>query len=135
MRDQMWPWIQIGGRVLFSIIFIVYGIRHFTHMQGIVGYATAKKVPAPAITVPVSGLMILVGGVFVLLGWHRYIGAGLLAIFLVLSAFLVHGFWKETDPMARQSEMAHFLKDLALAGAALFVAAYSGPSWPWSIGG
>lgn len=31
----------------------------------------------------------------------------------------MHGFWKETEPAARQMEMVQFNKDVALAGAAL----------------
>ncbi|MDH3497477.1 MAG: DoxX family protein, partial [Gemmatimonadota bacterium] len=82
-----------------------------------------------------TGLMILVGGVTVLLGWHRFIGAGLLVLFLVSTAFLMHPFWKEQDPTARMNEMAHFQKDLAPAGAALLLAYYAGWPWPFSLGG
>jgi putative oxidoreductase len=31
----------------------------------------------------------------------------------------MHGFWRETDPTAKQMEMTQFQKDVALAGAAL----------------
>src|SRR3989338_3720297 len=65
------------------------------------GYAASKKVPAAAVMVRLTGLMILVGGVLVLIGWHRFIGAGLLAIFLFPTAFLMHNFRTIADPMAR----------------------------------
>ena len=35
------------------------------------------------------------------------------------TAFIMHGFWAETDPGAKSMEQTQFLKDLALAGAAL----------------
>jgi putative oxidoreductase len=132
---NLYPYVHLVGRVLFAMLFIVSGINHFTQFGGMAGYAAAKHVPAPKLAVGVSGLMILVGGLMILLGWHRLWGAGLLVIFLVLAAFLVHPFWKETDPMARAGERAHFLKDLALAGAALFIAYYSYTTWPLSLGG
>ncbi|WP_369249175.1 hypothetical protein [Streptomyces sp. R41] len=42
-------------------------------------------------------------------------------IFLVPTAVLMHGFWKETDAQSRQLEMIHFQKGLARAGAALIL--------------
>jgi hypothetical protein len=47
----------------------------------------------------------------------------------------MHAYWRETDPMARMNERLHFQKDLALGGAALFVAYYGGGFWPFSLGG
>ena len=32
---------------------------------------------------------------------------------------MMHNFWKETEPQAKQMEMIQFNKDIALAGAAL----------------
>jgi hypothetical protein len=47
---------------------------------------------------------------------------------LVLAAVIFHNFWTETDATAKQNEMTAFMKDLALAGAALIIFAltYSG---------
>jgi len=33
----------------------------------------------------------------------------------------MHGFWKQSDPQAKQMEQVQFFKDLALAGAALML--------------
>jgi uncharacterized membrane protein YphA (DoxX/SURF4 family) len=129
------PWMHLVGRILFAMIFINSGISHLTKTNAMVGYAQSKGAPLPKVTVPLTGIMILVGAVLVVLGWHRFIGAGLLFLFLASTAFIMHGFWKVTDPMARAGERAHFLKDLALAGAALLVAYYAGWSWPMSLGG
>lgn len=132
---RMYPWMHIVGRVLFAMIFVVSGINHLVQYRGMKGYATFKGIPAAGPAVAVSGLMILVGGLSLALGWHRFIGAGLVVIFCPLAAALVHAFWKESDPMARANEMAHFMKNLALAGGALFMAVYAGGSWPMSLGG
>ena len=59
--------------------------------------------------------------------------AGMLVIFLMPKAIMMHPFWKEKDPMARRNGMSHFMKDLALAGAALFIAYYSGSAWPMAV--
>ncbi len=135
MFAALYPWMHLIGRILLALVFVYSGIGHLTQTKAMVGYAQSKNAPAPNITVPLSGIMIIVGALLVLLGWHRFIGAGLLVIFMVPTAFVMHAFWKVTDPMARVGERAHFLKDLALAGAALLLAFYGGGPWPMSLGG
>lgn len=109
------------GQILFALIFINSGISHLTKLDAMTGYAKYKKVPAAKLSVIVSGLMILVGGVFVGLGIYADLGALLLAIFLIPTAFMMHNFWKETDPTAKMNETVGFFKDLSLAGAALII--------------
>ncbi len=131
----LFPWMHLIGRVLFSMLFIGSGLNHLLKVNDMAAYAQIKGMPAPKAATVISGLMILVGGILVLLGWHRFIGAGLIVLFLLPSAFLMHAFWKETDAAMMQVEMSHFMKDLALLGAALFFAFYSGMPWPMSLGG
>ncbi len=126
--------IHVVGRVLFSMMFIMSGMNHLMKLNDMSAYAESKGVPAPKVLTAVSGLMIMVGGVLVLIGWHRFIGAGLIAVFLLPTAMLMHAFWKETDPAARMNEMAHFMKDMAMAGAALLIAFYAPTVWPISLG-
>lgn len=109
------------GQILFALIFINSGIGHLTKLEAMTGYAKYKKVPAAKFSVVLSGLMILVGGVYVALGIYADLGALLIAIFLVPTAFIMHAFWKETDPTAKMNETISFFKDLSLAGAALII--------------
>ena len=109
------------GQILFALIFVNSGISHLTKLDAMTGYAKYKKVPAAKLSVVVSGLMILAGGIFVGLGIYADLGALLLAIFLIPTAFLMHNFWKETDPTAKMNETISFFKDLSLAGAALMI--------------
>jgi uncharacterized membrane protein YphA (DoxX/SURF4 family) len=111
----------IAGRVLFALIFINSGISHFTKNEAMTGYAKFKKVPMAKAAVYLSGLMILLGGIYIVLGFYADLGALLIALFLIPTAFLMHAFWKETDPTAKQNETIGFFKDLSLAGAALII--------------
>ena len=111
--------VFIVGRVLFALLFIGSGIGHFRALEAMTGYAKYKKVPAAKASVIGSGLLILAGAVSVALGIYPALGALALVIFLVPTAFLMHGFWNETDPQSKMNEQIAFNKDIALAGAAL----------------
>ena len=113
--------VLIIGRVLFSLIFVASGVAHLTKLQAMTGYAQYKKVPAAKLSVIVTGLMLIIGGLYVALGIYADLGGLLLAIFLILSAFKMHNFWTITDEQAKQAEMTSFMKNIALAGAALII--------------
>ena len=113
--------ILVIGRILFGGFFLMSGINHFTKLEAMTGYAKYKKLPAAKLGVLISGLMLVIGGITIILGYYADLGALLLAIFLVLAAVIFHNFWKETDATAKQNEMLGFMKDMALAGAALIL--------------
>ena len=113
--------LLVIGRVLFALIFINSGIAHLTKLQAMTGYAQFKKVPAAKLSVILTGLMLIIGGLYVALGVYADLGALLLAIFLVASAFMMHNFWTIQDEQAKQGETINFFKNLALAGAALII--------------
>ncbi len=113
--------VLIIGRILFALIFINSGIMHLTKLKAMSGYATFKKVPAAKFSVVLSGLMILIGGLYIVLGIYADLGALLIAIFLIPTAFIMHAFWKESDASAKATESIAFFKDLSLAGAALIL--------------
>lgn len=122
------------GRIIFGGFFIYNGLNHLIlQREGVTQYASYKGVPAPELSVVVTGLMILAGGLSVLVGYQVIIGAWLLVVFLVPTAIIMHNFWMESDPMAKANQMVHFSKNIALAGAALIISTI--PSWPISLGG
>lgn len=116
------------GRILFSAMFILSGITHFAQFNGMTEYAKTMGVPAPGFMVALTGLMILLGGIGVLLGYQAKIAAALLVIFLIPTAFIMHPFWKMSDPMQKAAQQAQFMKNLSMAGAALLIIYFgSGP--------
>lgn len=116
--------IVLIGRILFVALFLGSGFAHLAQRQAMGGYAESKGVPAAKLAVPASGVLVLVGGLMVLLGVWADLGALLLVVFLLPTAVLMHAFWKETDPQAKQMEMVQFNKDISLAGAALMLFAF-----------
>ena len=135
MYVQILPWLHLFSRVVFTIIFFSSGWGHLTKTSMMARYAASKKVPAAAVMVRVTGVMMLVGSVLLVLGWHRFIGSLLIAAFLIPTAFMIHNYWTLTDPAARGGDRIHFMKDVSLAGAALYFAATSAFPWPMSLGG
>lgn len=113
--------LYLIGRILFGLIFVLSGLNHLTGLDATAEYAAAKGMPAPKAAAALSGAMILLGGLSVMFGLLMEIGTWLLVLFLVPAAFTMHAFWKEEDAGARQTERAHFMKNLSMAGAALIL--------------
>jgi putative oxidoreductase len=109
------------GRIVVGVYFILSGLKHFTGLAGMTGYAKSKGLPMAREGVMLTGLMMLAGGLGVLLWMYVTISLWLLIAFLVLSALFMHKFWSVTDPMARMGEEINFKKNLALAGALLMI--------------
>ncbi|MFI6869758.1 DoxX family protein [Nocardia sp. NPDC050406] len=116
--------VVLIGRILFVVLFLSSGIGHLTQADGMAGYAQSKGVPMPKLAVQVSGVVLVLGALMVLFGVWADLGALLLVVFLLPTAFLMHAFWKEADAMAKQNEMIQFNKDVSLAGAALALFAF-----------
>ena len=111
--------VLLVGRILFVALFLGSAMGHLTQSKAMGAYAGTKGVPSPVLATQVSGVLILLGGISVLLGLWGDLGSLFLVIFLLPTALLMHSFWKESEPMAKQMEMVQFNKDVALAGGAL----------------
>jgi len=130
-RGFLVRYLVVVGRVLFSAIFLMTILGHFS--QGYVGYAAQQGVPAAGLLVPLSGIIAIAGGLSIALGYKAKIGAWLIVIFLVPVTFTMHNFWAIQDPMQKIGEMVNFTKNMALIGCALMFLAIPQP-WPHSLG-
>ena len=118
--------LPLAGRILYALIFVLAAPNHFS-ARGI-GYAASSGVPMPNVLVPLSGVLSLVGGLSILFGYKAKIGAWLLVVFLVPVTLWMHRFWDVGDPQIMSAQMAHFMKNVALTGAALYMAFFgAGP--------
>ena len=107
------------GRLFFSAILLLSGPRHFTEQS--IGYAAHSGVPMANVLVPTSGILAALAGLSILLGYRAKVGAWLAVFFLVPVTFAMHNFWATTDPMMYQMQFAHFMKNIAMIGAALMI--------------
>lgn len=120
------------GRAIFGGFFAYNGINHLLNAQHMSQYAAAKGVKPAEAAVLESGALLLAGGLCVTAGLRPRQGLAAIIAFLLPVSFQMHRFWEETDPVARQNEMAHFAKNMALIGAALAMMQIQEP-WPLSV--
>jgi uncharacterized membrane protein YphA (DoxX/SURF4 family) len=120
------------GRALFGGFFVQSGLNHFQNQKMLSQYAASKGVPAPDIAVAGSGALALAGGVSVLTGTKPRQGLAAIVGFLVPVTLQMHRFWEVEDQQARMNETINFMKNLALAGAALMLMQVPEP-WPASV--
>jgi putative oxidoreductase len=113
--------VDLVGRVLFALLFLDNGWAHLANREQMVPFGRAIGAPLAHISVPLTGVMMIVGGVLVALGIWADLGALLIVLFLPAAGYLGHAYWRETDPMMRAAQKAQFWKNIALAGAALFI--------------
>lgn len=116
------------GRLLLGGFFLYNGINHFAKRDQLAQYAAAKGVPNPKAAVTLSGALLTVGGASVIAGVEPKLGTAALLAFLTGVSPVMHDFWRQQDPNQRMNDMANFMKNVALAGAAL---ALMGVDEPW----
>ncbi|KRC65186.1 DoxX family protein [Aeromicrobium sp. Root236] len=113
--------IFLIGRILFAYLLVGSGIGHLTQTAAMTGYAESRGLSNAKLMVQISGVAMILGAVSIVFGIWGDIGALGIAILLVITAVMMHAFWKETDATNKMMEMVQFNKDVALAGGALAI--------------
>lgn len=114
--------LTITARVLFTSLFLLSGVTHFTNIPYYVSLMP-EAVPFPVSWTVVSGVVELTGAAMILFNWRPRLGAWLLIVFLIPVTFVVHGYelvYAEEEAW-RLTQQAHFFKGFALMGAALLI--------------
>lgn len=120
------------GRLIFGGFFLYNGINHILQYEMLAQYAASKQVPLPKIAVLGTGALLTAGGTSVLLGIRPKWGVAAIIAFLAGVSPVMHDFWNDQSPEARQANEIHFMKNAALLGGALALAAIEEP-WPLSV--
>ena len=111
--------VELIGRLAFAAIFVSSGPNHLLKREQMTAYARSAGAAAAPLFVPLTGLMIIAGGLLVAIGAWVDLGAALIVAFLIPTSFFMHGFWRYDDPMERQNQQIHFMKNVAMIGGAL----------------
>lgn len=121
------------GRLLVGLVLAFMGFNHFLNTEALTGYAQSKGLPAPRVSVVLSGGTLIAGGLGVAAGTYTTIAAGALIVFFVVSTPVMHNFWA-VPAEQKQDEMQNFLKNMALLGASLVLFGLSSAEWPYALG-
>lgn len=122
--------VFLVGRVVLAAGLGYLALGNVLDFSGSVAYAEHKGVPAPAIAVASATALLLAGALSLLVGLAPRLGAVAIVLFLAGVTPMMHDFWNH-EGEARQNEQIHFVKNLALLGAGLLLAALV--EWPYAL--
>ena len=103
------------ARLLMASLFLWDGVLQLRHPDATAQYFASVNVPFANIAVWPSIAIHLLGGLALLLGFKTRWAAGVLALLCLGTAFGVH------LPIGDADNMAHFYKNLAMAGGLFYV--------------
>ncbi|GAA0259299.1 DoxX family membrane protein [Haladaptatus pallidirubidus] len=106
------------ARLLYGGIIVFTAISGLRNIDAQAAYAESKGIPMPEESVVSSHGLLLLGGLGIGLWRFPALAASSIVAFFVGVTPTIHDFW-EREGQERQNEKNHFLKNVALAGAAL----------------
>lgn len=110
--------LALTGRILLAVIFLLSGLGKLADPAGTAAYVASAGLPAPVLAAWGAAILETVGGIALIAGFRTRIVALALAGFSVIAAVFFHA------QFADQNQMIHFLKNLAIAGGLLQLAAF-----------
>ncbi|MGU3406610.1 DoxX family protein [Methylobacterium brachiatum] len=114
--------LPVTGRVLMSALFLVSGIGKLAAPAATLATIRSAGLPLPEVSFAAAALVEVLGGLLLIAGYRTRLVALALAGFAVATALTFH------TALADPNQMFHFLKNLAVAGGLLQVAAFgAGP--------
>lgn len=120
MRDAS---ITALGRVFLAALFLMSGLSKLGTAVATTSYIATAGLPLPAVAYALTLVAEIGGGLLLLIGFHARLAAAVLALFTVAAAIFFH------NNFADQNQAVHFLKNFAIAGGLLQVAAVGAGRW------
>jgi putative oxidoreductase len=125
---------SLVARLSIAVIFLVSAVGNkIPQFKQTAEYMASEGVPNPKFALFGAIGLLLLGGVSVVAGAWTRIGAMFLFTFLAAATFYFHDFWQFADAAQRQLQTIQFMKNLAIGGGLLSLAAFGGG--PWSVDG
>jgi len=110
--------IALIGRIFLAVLFLLSGLSKLGAPAATQAYIAAMGLPAPVLAYVGATAVELIGGVLLIVGFRvRTVAAGM-AVFTLLTAVFFHA------NFADQNQMIHFMKNIAIIGGLLQIAAF-----------
>ena len=110
--------IALVGRILLGVLFLMSGIGKLAAPAATQGYIAAMGLPLPLAAYLGSTGIEVIGSLLLIIGLQTRLTASVLAVFTLLTAVFFH------NNFADQNQMIHFMKNVAIVGGLLQVAAF-----------
>lgn len=111
-------YVPAAGRVMMALLFLMSGIGKLAAPGPTLGYIGAMGLPAPQLALGGAILLETGGALLLILGYRTRAVAVALTLFALATAVIFH------SNFADQNEMIHFLKNIAISGGLLNIAAF-----------
>ena len=105
------------GRIFLAAIFLVSGLSKLGAAEATTAYIAGAGLPLPGVAYVLALLVEIGGGLLLLIGFHARAAATVLALFSMAAAVIFHSNFPD------QNQAVHFLKNFAIAGGLLQLAA------------
>ena len=112
--------VALGGRILLGVLFLMSGLGKIAAPAATKGLIAAVGLPLPEVSYVASLSIEVLGSLLLIVGFRvRAVAIGM-ALFTLATALVFH------KNFADQNQMIHFMKNIAIIGGLLQVAAFGG---------
>lgn len=123
MNTRNLPAVAFIGRVLLSGLFLISGLGKLAAPAATKAYIASAGLPLPDVAY-LAAVIVEVGfGLALLVGFRSRIVATVMALFTLAAAFGFHAHFNDVN------QQIHFLKNFAIAGGLLQIAALGAGAW------
>jgi putative oxidoreductase len=116
-------YISLFARILLSIVFLLSGVMKFAMFSQMVPLMQTKGFPLPPVSLGIAAAVEVIGALLLITGYRARVGAWVLFVYLIPATLVFHNFWA-FQGMEQQAQMVNFLKNLAIMGGLLMIAAF-----------
>ena len=107
-----------AGRVALAAIFVMSGLAKLADPGATQGYIASAGLPFPVLSCWGAAALEILGGAALVVGLKTRAAAVALAVFSIVTAIVFHSQFPD------QNQMVHFMKNIAIVGGLLQVAAF-----------
>lgn len=108
------------GRALLGALFLLSGLLKMISFAGYSAWIASAGLPSPGLLLTLTMGIEIVGGLILMSGWNARWGAVTLALFLVPTTLIFHGFWR-ADIADSWNQLNHILKNIGILGGLLII--------------